>query len=137
MRVFLDTNVVVDFLAERQPFYTDMANIIEMNESGIISASISALTVVNCAYILRKAYSKKVMLDKIEMLCDAFDITSIDRNTIIDSVKKNGADFEDTVQYYSAMQYCPDVIITRDKKGFEGLDILVMTPTEFVAESRK
>lgn len=58
MNVFLDTNVVMDLLAERVPFFNDAASIVEMHRRGLINISISTLTVVNCAYILRKAYSQ-------------------------------------------------------------------------------
>ena len=60
----------------------------------------------------------------------------IDEETIINTIQHKGTDFEDTVQYYSALPYQPDVIITRDKKGFSNLDILVMTPAEFIERSR-
>ena len=54
----------------------------------------------------------------------------------MDAVKKQTYDFEDTVQYLSALPYQPDVILTRDKNGFADLGILVMTPAEFIARSR-
>jgi len=46
-------------------------------------------------------------------------------------------DFEDAVQYLSALPYHPDMVITRDKKGFNDLDILVMTPAEFVQKAKE
>ena len=72
MNVFLDTNVVVDLLGERKPYFDDAAYIVEMHKKGLIHAVVSTLTIVNCAYIIRKAYSEEVMLDKVKKLCNTF-----------------------------------------------------------------
>lgn len=136
MKAFLDTNVIIDFLGEREPFYQDAACIFEMLRKRKVNLITSALTLVNCAYILKKAYSLDVMKLKIKWLCDVLDITPIDEASIINAIQHKGTDFEDTIQYYSALPYQPDVIITRDKKGFSDLDILVMTPAEFIERSR-
>lgn len=137
MKAFLDTNVIVDFLGEREPFYQDAACIFEMLRKRKVNLITSALTLVNCAYILKKAYSLDVMKLKIKWLCDVLDITPIDEASIINAIQHKGTDFEDTIQYYSALPYQPDVIITRDKKGFSDLDTLVMTPVEFIERSRR
>ena len=137
MKLFLDTNVIVDFLGERHPFYQDAASILELLREKMVSLSVSALTLVNSAYVLRKAYSEDVMVAKIKWLCDTFDITPIDKEIVANAIQHRGKDFEDTVQYYSALSYHPDVILTRDKKGFSDLNIPVMTPAEFLERSRR
>ena len=60
MNVFLDTNVVIDFMGEREGFFDDAAAIFSMIEDKRITASVSALTIVNCAYILKKAFSSDI-----------------------------------------------------------------------------
>ena len=137
MNVFLDTNVVIDLLGERKPYYDDATIIVEMHKKGLIHIVVSSLTIVNCAYIIRKAYSEKIMLEKVKKLCDTFDITAIDRVAIMQAIHNGGHDFEDSVQYFSSLQCKPDVIVTRDKHGFDSFNIIVMTPSEFIAESRK
>lgn len=132
MNVFLDTNVVIDFLGEREGFFDDAAFIFSLIEDGTIQASLSALTVVNCAYILKKAFNSDVMLDKVDALCKMLDVMPINGNQLQEAAKLRPFDYEDAVQYVSSLPYCPDVIITRDKKGFKNFDILVMTPAEFV-----
>ena len=72
MNVFLDTNVVIDFMGERKDFFASASTIFSMVEDGTIHASVSALTIINCAYILKKAFSQKVMLEKIGILCRLF-----------------------------------------------------------------
>ena len=77
------------------------------------------------------------MLKKIKLLCDMFEITPVDCLSIMQAIQSNNHDFEDAVQFYSSLSSQPDVIITRDKRGFERFGIYVMTPAEFIAESRK
>ena len=136
MKVFLDTNVVIDFLVERPSFYQDAACIFELWRKKRISLSASVLTMVNCSYILRKAYSKDVMLDKVKWLSSVLCLTSIEKETILNALQHEGSDFEDSVQYFSALPYQPDVILTRDKNGFSGSEIPVMTPAEFLERSK-
>ena len=137
MKIFLDTNVVVDFLGEREPFFQNAAKIFELWRKREISLSLSALTIVNSAYILHKAYPKETMMDKVKWLCASFEVTPIDLSAIVGAIEMGGQDFEDSVQCASASYAHPDVIITRDKKGFANADIPVLTPAEFIEESRK
>ncbi len=137
MKVFLDTNIVLDFLGEREPFFQDAAKIFELWRTEALQLSLSVLTIVNCAYILHKAYSTETMMQKINWLCHSFEITPIDKWSIIQAINNAGFDFEDSVQYFSALSYHPDVIITRDKKGFANADIPVMTPSEFFERSKQ
>ena len=137
MNVFLDTNVVIDFMGEREGFFDDAAAIFSMIEDKRITASVSALTIVNCAYILKKAFSSDIMLEKVEALCQMFNVTPIDRSQLTGAVELRPYDYEDAVQYLSALPSRPDVIITRDKRGFNNFDILVMTPAEFVQKAKE
>ena len=137
MNVFLDTNVVIDFFGKRDGFFEDASLIFQMQKEGRLNATISSLTVVNCAYILGKAFSKEVMLKKVEELCRLFQVSGIDRATIIAALEMKPSDFEDAVQYLSALPYKPDIVITRDKKGFSAIGTPIMTPAEFIAACRK
>ena len=62
MKAFLDTNVIIDFMVEREPFFLDAANIFDMHRNVDIELFASSLTLVNSAYIIQKAYSKDIML---------------------------------------------------------------------------
>ena len=137
MKLFIDTNVVVDFLGKREPFFENAAIIFEMMRQGKTEAIVSSLTIVNCAYILRKSFSNETMLEKIDDLCQLLGVSSINKSVILDAIACKLTDFEDAVQYYSAQLYQPDVIITRDKTGFASFVLPVMTPAEFVAECRR
>jgi len=86
---------------------------------------------------MRMIFLKSEINAVIEWLCGSFSVSSIGRDNIMDAVRKDSYDFEDIVQYYSALSYHPDVILTRDKKGFSDLNIPVMTPAEFLERSRR
>lgn len=137
MNVFIDTNVVVDFLGKRDGFFESAAMIFQMQKDEKINAVVSSLTIINCAYILRKVFSREVMLDKVEKLCKTFRISAIDKTTLVEALERRPYDFEDTVQYISALPYKPDIIITRDKRGFLDLEVPIMAPDEFIAECKK
>lgn len=133
MKVFLDTNVVVDFCAKREKFFPSAAKIIDMCISGDIDLSASSLTFINVAYIMRKAYDKQIVMDKLDELADLLEITEIDGNIIRQSIEKRSKDFEDCVQCLSAMSTDADLIVTRNKDDFADLPLPVMTPDEFIS----
>ena len=137
MRVFVDTNVVIDFLGKREPFFRDAAIIFEMGRLGRLDLVVSSLTIVNCACILRKQFSSDVTLNKIEDFCQMLEISPIDRNVILNALSLRPSDFEDAVQYVSAKSFSPDVFITRDQTGFNEFSALVMSPAEFIKECKK
>jgi len=86
---------------------------------------------------MRKIFQKSEIDTVIEWLCNNFSVSPISKGIILEAVQKDSSDFEDTIQYYSALPYQPDVIITRNKKGFSDLNIPVMTPAEFIERSKK
>lgn len=137
MRAFIDTNVVVDFLGKREPFFNDAAILFELGKLGKIDLVVSSLTIVNCAYILKKQFSNAVMLDKIEDFCRMLKISPIDKSVILKAISQKPIDFEDAVQYFSAKSFNMDIIITRDKTGFSVVEIPIMTPAEFIEACRK
>lgn len=132
MKAFLDTNVVVDFCAQREPYFKNALAIMDMGFRKEITIIVSALTLVNTVYVLRKVVAKELILKKVERLMDLCDVSPINYWVMRKSVYSGRKDFEDAVQYYSANFANADVIVTRDKSGFCDLDVLVQTPEEFI-----
>ena len=66
-----------------------------------------------------------------------FTISNVDASVLEHAATLKPYDYEDAVQYLSALPYHPDMVITRDKNGFNDLDILVMTPAEFIQKARE
>lgn len=132
MRVFLDTNVVVDFIGQRMPFFTASADIIDMAIRKEITLVVSSLSFINAAYILSKSLGKEITSRKLVQLSAISEISHIDGHIIKDALRRNTRDFEDCVQYLSALQGKADIIITRNKTGFSDLDGVTLKPEEFL-----
>lgn len=130
-QIFMDTNVVIDFLANRQPFAIDAAKIIDLALNGKVDVFISAVSYNNIYYILRQSHSSNATIKLLEELADMTMITDVTDNIIRQSLKSDFKDYEDAIQYYSALSI-PDIdfIITRNTKDFKKSKISVLTPTE-------
>lgn len=129
-RVFIDTNVVWDFLLEREPFVEDAVKLFAKIDAGEIIGFIAATTITNIYYIIRKAAGVKVAQDAISQILTDLHICTVDRNILETAVTLHFQDFEDAVQYACAMKSMVDVIVTRDVSGFLGSEIPVILPGE-------
>ena len=132
MKVFLDTNVIIDFYARREDFFLPASIIIDMAYKKRIDIVVSSLTFVNAFFILRKTYNKESLYPKLRKLADICAITRIDEEIIKSCLQREVFDFEDAVQYTSSKTLDVDVIVTRDPKHYKEFDIKVQTPTEFL-----
>ncbi len=130
MRVLIDTNVVLDFLQEREPFVEDAAKLFERIDAREIEGFIAATTITNIYYIVRKAVGVEIAEDAVTQILSDLQICTIDRAILKQAVALSFRDFEDAVQYACAIAYGVDAIVTRDVSGFVGTEILVKSPRE-------
>ncbi len=137
IKALIDTNVLLDHLAHRKGFFQDAAVIFSMVDEGKLIGIVSSLSIVNCAYVLPKHYDGNAVLEQIKTMLQMFTISNVDASVLEHAATLKPYDYEDAVQYLSALPYHPDMVITRDKKGFNDLDILVMTPAEFIQKARE
>lgn len=132
IRAFLDTNVVIDLLAKREPFYKEAVKIFTLAYNQKILLFISPLTYANAAYILRKNGAEQVRL-LLRNLRQLSLVTEYDETVVDRSLSSNFKDFEDALQYYSALTKNVDVIITRNLKDFVDVTCPVLSPDEFLS----
>ncbi|NJK54511.1 MAG: PIN domain-containing protein [Pleurocapsa sp. SU_5_0] len=132
MRVLIDTNVVLDFLQEREPFVEDAAKLFERIDAGEIEGFIAAITITNIYYIVRKAAGIDAAKDAVTQILSDLQICTVDRGILEQAVSLNFRDFEDAVQYACAIACTVDAIVTRDVSGFIGVEIPVKSPREIV-----
>ncbi|MFY9150880.1 MAG: PIN domain-containing protein [Prolixibacteraceae bacterium] len=131
--LFLDTNIVIDLLAKREPFYNAAAQIFSLADRKKLKICVSALTFANLNYILlkgRKPEEAKLILRKLKMLVS---IVSLDEKII--GLANNDIDFndyEDEMQYYSALEFGANLIITRNLKDFQKSKLPVLTAEQFL-----
>ncbi len=130
--IFLDTDVILDLLLEREPFYYGAMIVFEKAENNEINLFTSATCFANLFYILRKAYNFIQVYRILNNLKISLKILSVDSNIISLALLTNAADFENYVQYYTALNNKMDIILTRNTKNYKLSKIPVMTPEEFL-----
>lgn len=132
-KLFIDTNIVLDLLGKREPFYDDAAKLFSLADRGKVKLYISSLTIANANYVLTRFKSSKearVILLKFKILVVVLVLNDkiIELSLNDDSFK----DFEDGLQYYTALESEADIIITRNLKDFKASKIPVMTPGQYL-----
>ncbi len=133
-RLLIDTNIVIDLLSKRKNFYDEAADLFSRADKKELELTISSLTFANTNYILTKLKSAKEareILRKFKVLVEL--PTLDDKITELALSDDNFPDFEDGLQYYSAIENQIDIIITRNKKDFKNSKIPVLTAKEFLA----
>lgn len=132
-KVFLDTNVVVDFLCERGSFYMPAARIVVKAYHKEIELCCSSLTFATASYLMgRGKVSTEEVFQKIASFCTLCTPTLVDEAIVVEAARSNFHDFEDAMQYFSALRYKANVIITRNKKDFLESQIPCYEPLEFL-----
>ncbi len=131
--VFVDTNIVIDLLAKREPFYKEAQDLFTLGDKKEVNLFISSLTFANAYYSIvrhHKEVDAKKYLSKFKVLVT---ILSLEDKAIELALASNFKDFEDGLQYFTAMDNEADVIITRNKKDFANAKIPVMTAEEYLS----
>lgn len=132
MKVLIDTNVVLDVLCKREGFYEDAARIMKYCEVNKITGVISALTIPNIVYIMRKELDAQKTRDVIEKLQLVFTIADLKSDDIKKALSMNFKDFEDALQSAYASRIKADYIITRNIRDFVNSKITAIKPTELL-----
>lgn len=137
MTVFIDTNVIIDLLAKREPFYHESLQIFSLADSKQIQIAVSALSLVNTHYILNdlmKLKNARSIIGKFKVLIESYPLN----DKIIELALNdfNFKDFEDGIQYYTALESKANLIITRNLKDFKHSKIPVMNPKEFLSKRK-
>ena len=131
--IFLDTNVLIDFFADRKPFSIEAARLFNYSFKKKISIYISAVSYNNIYYILRQSCSHTETIKILTELSEWTDIIDVSKDIINKSLKSDFKDFEDAIQYNCAKSLNKiDFIVTRDTKDFKTSSLPILTPKEAV-----
>ena len=130
--LLVDTNVVLDLLAKRQPFYDHAAQIFSLADKGKINLAVGSLTFANTNYVLGKLKSPKEAREILRRFRILVKILPLNDKVVDLALNSKFSDFEDGLQYYSAQENEQDVIITRDLSDFRESKIPVLTPEEYL-----
>lgn len=130
MKLLFDTNVVLDVLLARQPWYDDAAALWQAMDDGLVDVVISASSVTDIHYIVRKGAGSQSALDAVRLCLDAFRVSAVDRELLESACRRQGKDFEDDLQIAIADRLSLDAIVTRDATGFMNSTLCALTPAE-------
>lgn len=133
MKIFVDTNVLIDLICQREG-YDQVGKILALGEFSQYTLYTSVLSIANIAYILRKVLKGDVLYQTMGKLSERIRISSMTQDDFDRAVALKASDFEDALQYYSALQADCEAIITRNKEDFLFSEISVYTPTEFLSK---
>ncbi len=130
-QIFLDTNVIIDFLSDRKPFSVSTAQIFNYAVSGKVKLYISAVSYNNIYYILRQSFSNIDTLKLLDELSEMTEVADVTKSVIKKSLKSDFKDFEDAIQYHCALSLNKiNFIVTRDTKDYRKSLLPVMNPEE-------
>lgn len=132
MKILIDTNVILDVLCNRAKFVLEAEKIFKMCEVNKVEGYISALSVPNIVYIMRKELDDKKTAAVLEKLSLIFKIADLKGSDIIRASKLGFGDYEDALQSICASRIKADYIITRNIKDFEKSKVKAVKPVEFL-----
>jgi len=132
-KVFVDSDVIIDFFSDRAPFANSASTLFELNEKGGIEIYISAVSVNNIYYIVRRYLGHKKALMVIDELMQVTQVLGTTKTEILQALANDFKDFEDSIQYSTALTIDGiDSIITRNVKDYSNSEIAVFSAEDFI-----
>jgi len=132
-RILIDTDVILDFFFDREPFSEYAEQVFSLCESKQINGYITPVICSNTYYLLRQTAKHEKVIEKLSQLMTIMDILSMDRDIVIQALSSGFKDFEDALQNFSAIKSgFIDIILTRNIKDFSKSSIGVLTPENYL-----
>ncbi len=132
-KILIDTDVILDFFFDREPYSENAAKILSLCESKEITGFVTPVIISNVYYLLRQAAKHEKVIEKLKMLVSITEILVIDKDSILQALNSPFKDFEDALQNYSAeLNKEIDIIITRNTKDYKNSSLGVMTPDNYL-----
>jgi len=125
--LFVDTDIVLDLLARREPFYAAAATLFSQAENGSVTLHVSSLTFSNLFYILRKQVPASKAHEILLTFKQLVTVVAVDDTIVEQSLHAGFTDFEDALQYFSALSAGCSVLITRNLRHYRKASIRVVS----------
>jgi predicted nucleic acid-binding protein len=132
MKLFVDSDVILDLLAQRDEFYIYSAKLFSLADENKVKLYTSSIVFANLHYLLKKMTNNQTALKSLRRLKALTGILSIDEKIIEQALNSDFNDFEDAVQYFTAVTSRMNIIITRNKSDYKKSKITVSTAEEFI-----
>ncbi len=130
--LFLDTNIILDLLGRRMPFYSDAAKLFSLADRKKLKLSVSSLCIADAHYILSKENPEMEVRNILRKFKVLVTVLPLDEKITDLALNSEFSDFEDGIQYYTAIENDQDIIITRNQQDFKESKIPVLTAGEFI-----
>ena len=132
-KILIDTNVLLDYLLEREPFFKDAKGIMVACADGKAKGCIAAHSIPNIFFILRKDYNAKERREVLSNLCSIFDVEGIDKAKLLSGLaNEDFTDFEDCLQMECAKSYGADYIVTRNVADYSVSEVKAIEPKDYL-----
>jgi len=132
-KIYIDTNVMLDLLGEREDYYHDAARLASLADKKKIILIASPISYATVNYFLSKYENSNVAREKLRKFKLVSEICTIDEGIVEKSLNSNFSDFEYALHYFNAIESKCELIITRNPKDFKHSDLPVMSPKEFLS----
>ena len=132
MKLLIDTNIIIDYLADRAPFAAYAEKVIDLCATGEAEGMLTANSATDIYYIIRKVAGRDAALRHMKALFDVLGITDVGRGDILHAMEMDMQDFEDALAAVCAKRASADFIVTRDGKGFKDAPVPSISPTDLL-----
>ena len=133
MNALIDTNVILDVLMRREPFFAHSSLVLDRAERGEYVASICATTVTTVFYLVRRQHGTKATVALVKELTAICPVAPVNQSVVESALHSGFGDFEDAVMYHAAVLAGADCIITRNAGDFRESSLSVYSPPQFLA----
>ncbi len=131
-RIYIDTNVLIDLVEERKPFYDEISIIISISKNFSLELVVSSLSFATTHYVISKFGKSKEALELLKSVKIVFETVDFTNEILEKGLNSKFSDFEDSLHFYTALKNNCDLILTRNPKDFAMSTIRVMTPNEYL-----
>ena len=131
-RIFVDSDIILDLLCKRDPFYEYAAEVFTLGDTKKIELVTTSLVFANVFYILRKILGIEKAKELLRKLRIMISIVPVEEKTVDLALNSKFADFEDGLQYFTARENKIGIILTRNVKDYKEKEVLIQTPQEYI-----
>ena len=132
MKILIDTNVIIDYLADRKPFADPAEQVLVLCQSSVVTGLVTANAITDIYYVVQKVVGKEKALEAIRTLCSTLDIADVGRVDILNAMELELSDFEDALAAQCAKRVKAEYVVTRDISDYENSPVPAIKPAAFV-----
>jgi len=131
-KIFIDSDIILDLLCKRQPFYSFAAEVFTLGDTEKVTLVTTSVVFANVFYMLRKILGIDKAKELLRKLRIMVSIISVEEKTVDLALNSQFSDFEDGLQYFTARENNINILLTRNIKDYKEKDLIIQTPEEYL-----